>query len=595
MKIVLVSINAKYIHSGLAIRYLASYCAGDFPHIELQEFHINEPVETIIAEIYRLRPTVVGFSCYIWNIEYVLKVVDTLGQLLPDLVVILGGPEASFSGEELLVQHPAVSYVIAGEGEEAFRALLQALTAGKEDLGYIPGLYWRKNGEVRCNGGYQEIQDLDTIPSPYVKELDDLEHKLVYLETSRGCPYRCSYCLSSISRQVRFFSLDRVKADMKRLIDAGVPQVKMIDRSFNWPKERAREIWRFIAEHSHQTAFHFEIRPDLLEEEDLSFLAQMPPGILQFEIGIQSTNPQTIKAIQRNMVIDKALEAIRRLAQAGNIHLHVDLIAGLPYEDLKSFAKSFDDVFSTGPQRIQVGFLKLLPGSRMRQEAATMDYLYTWFPPYEVMQSDAMSYEDLLMVKDVEHLVELYYNSKRFSHGLALANHLWGSAFAFFRDFAQYWRERSYFSYGHKMRKLYDIFLDFFHRKQPTVTDLAVEVLKFDFLLSEGKMGLPASLSPYGFKESRARFRELCASEDYLKAYLPELVGYSSREINKRIRIERFEYKVSTLSPGTTWVYPESGSEMICFDYAQRHPVTGYAKWAVLPEANSCSHGGDWD
>jgi anaerobic magnesium-protoporphyrin IX monomethyl ester cyclase len=583
LNIILASVNAKYIHSGLAIRYLAGYCREDFPEIKLMEYHINEPIDAIVSEIYRSKPKVLGLSCYIWNVEYVPKIVDTLGMLLPELIVILGGPEASFSGETLLAQHSAIDYVIAGEGEYAFLALLKAIAKEEDDLSQIPGLYWRSNGKIRLNEGYQEIADLDTIPSPYEDGVGGLENKLVYLETSRGCPYGCSYCLSSVSRTVRFFSMERVKKDIKRLIDAGVPQVKMIDRSFNWPKERALEIWQFVAEHSQNTAFHFEIRPDLLGEADLDFLRKMPPGLIQFEIGIQSTNPRTIKAIQRNMSIEKSLVAISRLSKAGNIHLHVDLIAGLPHEDLRSFGQSFDDVFAVGPHRIQVGFLKLLPGSHMRENSAEIDCIYTGFPPYEVLHSNEMSYGDLLVVKDVEQLVELYYNSKRFSHSLKLAASLWGSAFRFLQDFAEYWRSLGYFRIGHKLRKLYDIFFDFLQSRRPDWQEVTVELLKFDFLLSESKSGLPASLSPYGSKECRALYRDLFASEGFLEQQFPYLVGFSPREISKRIRTEQFHYGVSSLSQDAHFVCPKKRDEIICFDYGRLDPVTGHAKWIVLP------------
>lgn len=439
MKILLTTLNSKFIHSNLAIRLLRAYCIKDFPGIELAEYTINDRYEKVIFDIVQRRPELLGFSCYIWNIRETLDIAETIKRILPGVIITLGGPEVSYDSVGIMEKHPCIDYIIAGEGEQAFYDLLRCLSSDGHP-GDIAGLAWRSREGIHFNAHLHELP-LDSIPFPYYSGFDDLKDKIIYYETSRGCPYRCQFCLSSNSKRVRFLSLDRVKRELKLFVDAGVPQVKLIDRTFNCDPRRAKEIFSYLISLGGNTNFHFEIAGDLIDDETLSILSNAPAGLFQFEAGIQSTNPLTLKEVQRTTDLGKLGKAINEIIKNDNIHVHLDLIAGLPDEDLVSMAESVNAVMRLRPHRLQLGFLKLLKGSGLRMNAGQYGYIYTKYPPYEVLSSRSLSYDDLAWLKLIEEMIEVYYNSHRFDKVITHLIELYDNdAFELFRDSAGFGR-----------------------------------------------------------------------------------------------------------------------------------------------------------
>ena len=385
MKILLTSLNAKFIHSNLAIRYLKGYCeAYSSADVAIREFTINDQIEKILASIYLEEPDVIGFSCYIWNIEETLKLASSIKQVIPRCKIILGGPEVSYDSREFMAKFPYIDFIMYGEGEETFRHFVETLE-NRSDFSSVNGLVYRDGGRVIQNPPRSNMEDLDIIPFPYRDGLLGLENKIVYYETSRGCPFNCQYCLSSTIDGVRYFSLERVLDEIDFFIDRKVPQVKLVDRTFNCHPKRAKAIIEHIIRREGNTNFHFEIAAHIMDRDMLELLRKAPPGLFQLEIGVQSTNEHTLDSIQRKTDIGKIYQVVEKLHTPRNIHIHLDLIAGLPYEDYDSFADSFDDVYSMQPDNLQLGFLKLLKGSSIRQEASEHGYRYTTYAPYEVL------------------------------------------------------------------------------------------------------------------------------------------------------------------------------------------------------------------
>lgn len=426
MKILLVAINAKYIHSNLAVYSLKAYAkahAGEWD-IELAEYTVNQQKDDILMDIYGRRPDILCFSCYIWNLEHIEDLVKDIRKLRPGMPVWLGGPEVSYDAADVLARLPEVTGVIKGEGEETFAGLCRVYHECAEEaeegrqemlwtrLRMLEGITFKDAGGRISDNPWRPVTDLSGVPFVY-HNMEEFRNKIIYYESSRGCPFSCSYCLSSVDRQLRFRDLETVKRELKFFIDQEVPQVKFVDRTFNCRHEHAIAIWKCIAEHDRGiTNFHFEVAADLLNEEELKILEGMRPGLVQLEIGIQSTNPDTIREIRRVMDFDKVRNAVERIRRKGNIHQHLDLIAGLPYEDIASFARSFDDVYSLRPQQLQLGFLKVLKGSYMEEMKEEYGLVYKSRPPYEVLYTKWLSYEDTIRLKGIEEMVEVYYNSR---------------------------------------------------------------------------------------------------------------------------------------------------------------------------------------
>ena len=418
MKILLAACNAKYIHSNLAVYDLQAYASDYADHIVLKEYTINQQKDDIMRDIYLEHPDVVCVSCYIWNLSFVKELMADLIKILPGADFWAGGPEVSYDAEKFLIENSEFKGVMVGEGEETFKELAgYYVEKNPQNLKDMTGICYR-DGDQIIHNGWRQIMDLSSIPFIY-KDLSEFKNRIIYYESSRGCPFSCSYCLSSIDKKLRFRDTETVKKELQFFIDNKVPQVKFVDRTFNCKHDHAMAIWKYINEHDNGvTNFHFEISADLLREEELQEMSTMRPGLIQLEIGVQSTNPDTIKAIHRTMDFEKLKGIVDRIHSFGNIHQHLDLIAGLPYEDYDSFRNSFNDVYALKPQQLQLGFLKVLKGSHMMEMCREYGIVYKTQEPYEVLSTKWLDYDHVLKLKTVENMVEVYYNSGQFQNTL---------------------------------------------------------------------------------------------------------------------------------------------------------------------------------
>lgn len=547
MKIILAAVNAKYIHSNLAVYSLKASAGACRDQVEVREYTINQHIDEILKDLYQKQPDVVAFSCYIWNRRMTGELVRELPKILPGVRLWAGGPEVSYDAVGFLEEYPEVAGVMCGEGEGTFSRLAAYYIEGKGTLSAIGGLVYREEGGGIRNTGPAELLSMDCLPFVY-EEPELFRHRILYYESSRGCPFRCSYCLSSIEKQVRFRSLSLVKEDLKVFLKAEVPQVKFVDRTFNADPERAAELWRWILEHDNKvTNFHFEIGADLITEEELEIMSRMRPGLIQLEIGVQSTNPDTIRMVCRKMDLGRLKEAVKRIHSFGNIRQHLDLIAGLPGEDLKSFRHSFDDVFALQPQELQLGFLKVLKGSGMHRQASGYGIVCHNEPPYEVLRTGWLSYGELLVLKGVEEMVEIYYNSRQFAMTLRQILKRYESPFDFFHELAVYYENRGYDRVSHSRMARYEILREFLEEKgwAGTVYD---QCMVYDLYARENLKSRPsfaADLSPY---------------RRQLRAY--------ERDYGKQVHVEVFLY--------------EDMPCYVLFDYKRRSPLTREAYVEVL-------------
>lgn len=606
MKTLLIALNSKYIHSSLAPWYLKAACGYGYGEIKVMEFTINDSIDAILADIYREDANVVAFSCYIWNITHVLKLAEGLKKVSPNTSIIFGGPEVSFDGEEVLANSWYCDYVLVGEGEQSLPQLLQFLTDHSTKITGINGLTFRESNRIISNNACSIISDLDSIPSPYTDEmLKSIAGRIVYYESSRGCPFSCSYCLSSTFEGVRYFSMDRVTQDLSRLINAGVRQVKFVDRTFNCSKSRAKDIFKFIINAFHKFEgknllqiyksqdfsmtppnFHFEAAADLFDNEMLDMLATVPKGLIQFEIGIQTTNRHTLEAISRRTSIDKVIYNVKRIREMENIHLHLDLIAGLPLEDFSSFSESFNDVYKMKPHQLQLGFLKMLKGSRIRAEAQVHEYKYREYPPYEILQNKYLSFSELLKLKGVEEILERYFNSGRFINTLDfIVDKFFSLPFEFYRQFYKYCQEKGHLDRPLASRELYKILMNFMkvyinnYGYSLEEMEIINELLKFDYLSSDNTSNLPEDLyriSSDGFKDKCFEFLK---NEANIKEYLPQYEGIPAKQVYKRVHFETFSYDV--LDKRTNYSFKRE-KIVVLFDYAFKNPVTGLYKYVKL-------------
>lgn len=527
-KIVLAGINSQYVHLNLAVRYLKKYVeANSDLKIEIYETNINNQVFNIIKDIYELDPDKIIFSTYIWNKEYVVEIVRELKKVLPNVEIVLGGPEVSYKWEKFMANMPEVDALLLGEGE---KVLLNFLT--KKDKKAL-GVVYRENGEIVFNGVEPIIENLDIVPFPYDDwELED-RTKIFYYESSRGCPFSCSYCLSSIDKTVRYYSLDRVKQDLKRFLDSPIKLLKFVDRTFNLKKERYMEIWKFLLENYREgITFHFEINANIFDDETLDFLEKVPKGYFQFEIGVQSINPETMVAIRRNNILDKLAHNVRRISR--NIHLHLDLIAGLPYETYDIFKGSFNYVYNLKPEMIQLGFLKLLKGTQMYDEVEKYQYKYFSKPPYEVFSNEFISFGELVKLKNIEKMLDYYYNSEKFSYtcDFVIKNNF-DSAFSFFEKIADYYDRKGYLKISHKEVALFNILYDFYVENNLKDLDIFVEFLKYDYLA----LGKPGSYPEWLKSNKDSELHTQLIKDSEFK---------SVREGHKNSELEEFKYNIFT-------------------------------------------------
>lgn len=559
MKFLLTAINAKYIHSNPAIYSLKAY-AGEMlgQYVELAEYTINQSMGEILADIYRRQPDIIGFSCYIWNWRLVQELLDELPKLLPKVKLWLGGPEATYDADVILRKRPWVTGVMVGEGEETFKELLEYYVGSErtperaslsytapegtgadeeKGLGGIPGLCLPDGYTAR-----RALMDMNRIPFLY-EDMRAFENRIVYYESSRGCPFDCSYCLSSVERQVRVRDIGVVKRELQFFLDNQVRQVKFVDRTFNCNHAHAMDIWRYIHEHDNGvTNFHFEISADLLQEDELALLGEMRPGLVQLEIGVQSANPETLAAISRRSDLERLERAVAAVRRGRNIHQHLDLIAGLPYEDYGSFGLSFDRVYRMRPDQLQLGFLKVLKGSKMHEKAGEYEIRCLEQPPYEVLCTRWLSYEDVLRLKRIEEMVEIYYNSMQFTHTLPFLETAFSGPFAMFEALGDFYRERGYFAASPARSHRYGILLDFAAKRDGDRLAIYKELLTYDLYLRENLKSRP-EFAP-DLRSYQDEIREFYVREAAERRFLKDYGGFDWKQLSRMTHLEPFAYPV---------------------------------------------------
>lgn len=546
MKILLAACNAKYIHSNLAVYDLKAYSSDYDEHVILREYTINQPKDEILKDIYSSGADVVCFSCYIWNISFVRELIRDLVKILPKTAFWAGGPEVSYDAEKFLTEMPEMTGVMVGEGEKTFHDLLEFYIDGKDSLEEISGIAYR-TGDKIIHNGWRELMDLSAIPFVY-EHLEKFENRIIYYESSRGCPFSCSYCLSSIDKKLRFRDLELVKKELQFFLDHRVPQVKFVDRTFNCKHEHAMTIWKYILEHDNGvTNFHFEISADLLREEEMELMSQMRPGLIQLEIGVQSTNPETIRAIHRHMDLKKLEHCVNRVHSFRNIHQHLDLIAGLPYEDYDTFHQSFNDVYRMKPDQLQLGFLKVLKGSLMQKEAEVYGIVYKEKEPYEVLSTNWLTYGEVLKLKMVESMVEVYYNSGQFWHTLEYLVPFEKDAFTFYEKLGSFYEKKGYSEISHSRMRRYEILLEYLQEETDVPTEVAAQKMLYDLYLREKLKKRPAFASDQ-------------------KQYETAVWNYrKNNQVSKTAHIEVFE-----------------NGTVILFDYEKRDPLSKNAYTEVV-------------
>jgi len=546
MKILLAACNAKYIHSNLAVYDLKAYSSDYDEHVILREYTINQPKDEILKDIYSSGADVVCFSCYIWNISFVRELIRDLVKILPKTAFWAGGPEVSYDAEKFLTEMPEMTGVMVGEGEKTFHDLLEFYIDGKDSLEEISGIAYR-TGDKIIHNGWRELMDLSAIPFVY-EHLEKFENRIIYYESSRGCPFSCSYCLSSIDKKLRFRDLELVKKELQFFLDHRVPQVKFVDRTFNCKHEHAMTIWKYILEHDNGvTNFHFEISADLLREEEMELMSQMRPGLIQLEIGVQSTNPETIRAIHRHMDLKKLEHCVNRVHSFRNIHQHLDLIAGLPYEDYDTFHQSFNDVYRMKPDQLQLGFLKVLKGSLMQKEAEVYGIVYKEKEPYEVLSTNWLTYGEVLKLKMVESMVEVYYNSGQFWHTLEYLVPFEKDAFTFYEKLGSFYEKKGYSEISHSRMRRYEILLEYLKEETDVSAEVAAQKMLYDLYLREKLKKRPA------FAPDQKQYET--AVWNYRK----------NNQVSKTAHIEVFE-----------------NGTVILFDYEKRDPLSKNAYTEVI-------------
>lgn len=536
MKILLVACNAKYIHSNLAVYDLQAYASDYADHIVLKEYTINQQKDDIMRDIYLEHPDVVCVSCYIWNLSFVKELMADLIKILPGADFWAGGPEVSYDAEKFLTENSEFKGVMVGEGEETFKELAgYYVEKNPQDLKNMTGICYR-DGDQIIHNGWRQIMDLSSIPFIY-KDLSEFKNRIIYYESSRGCPFSCSYCLSSIDKKLRFRDTETVKKELQFFIDNKVPQVKFVDRTFNCKHDHAMAIWKYINEHDNGvTNFHFEISADLLREEELQEMSTMRPGLIQLEIGVQSTNSDTIKAIHRTMDFEKLKGIVDRIHSFGNIHQHLDLIAGLPYEDYDSFRHSFNDVYALKPQQLQLGFLKVLKGSHMMEMCREYGIVYKTQEPYEVLSTKWLDYDHVLKLKTVENMVEVYYNSGQFQNTLEYLENFFQDAFSIYERLGSFYMEKGYGDVSHTRMRRYEILLEFLEDVPEISMDQVKDQMVYDLYLRENlksRPGFARDQKPFERQVWDFRKREKVAKNAHVEVFADGTVllfNYADRD-----------------------------------------------------------------
>ena len=581
MKVLLTAVNAKYIHSNLAIYSMKAYaeqkgCPG--AEIQLAEYTINQQQDGILRGIYEKKPDLLCFSCYIWNISFVRELIRDVKKILPKTRIWVGGPEVSYDAEDFLKEMPQITGVICGEGEETFAEVVRTYAQWEKQeeepkaLGNILGVVYREGKNLIFTGN-RDILNMDELVFPY-ENLSLFEHKIIYYESSRGCPFSCSYCLSSIDKKLRFRSLSLVKEELQFFLDAKVPQVKFVDRTFNCKKEHALEIWNYIHEHDNGiTNFHFEIAADLLTEEEIQLIHTMRPGLIQLEIGVQSTNPKTIEEIRRKTSFEKISEKVKKVQEGKNVHQHLDLIAGLPYEGYESFKKSFCDVYALAPEQLQLGFLKLLKGSYMNEKAKDYGCVCKGKEPYEVLGTKWLSYGEICRLKGIEDMVEVYYNSGQFRHTMKAMEGYFSDAFSMYETLADFYEKKGYFGISHSRIRRYEILMEFLEEREVENLSYFKELMILDLYARENLKTRPVWAADR--KAYKEKIQEFYTKEAEAPEVLQDYAGYQPKQLEKMTHLEIFSYNVPEGKA-------EKGSYPVLFDYRNRNPLTNDAAMHVV-------------
>lgn len=546
MKLLITTLNSKFVHSSLSIRYLKEYIKDLNINVDIEEYTINQNLNFIVSEIFKKNIDVLAFSTYIWGFKETITICEKLKIIKPDLKIILGGPEVSFDIKQLMNNNKFIDFIIYGEGEETFRELIINMIKNKK-YDDLLGLAYRVGDNIKINASRPLINNLDKIPSPFISNMNSFKNKIIYYETSRGCPFNCKFCLSSTIKGVRFFSIDRVKKDLKFLIDSKVKQVKFVDRTFNADKKYSIEIMTYIMKNNPENInFHFEVTAHLLDREMIQFLKSVPEGMFQFEIGVQSTNKKTIEAIGRTTDFDKLSSVVKEINNYKNIHQHLDLIVGLPYENYNSFKNSFNDVYNLEPEKLQLGFLKLLKGSELRQKTREYGFKFHDSPPYEIMENKFISYDEILKLKIIEDLVDKYGNELNFKNSINyIIKNYFDNPFDFYEHFSRYWEERGYHTISHSLKKLYEILYEYFIFYFKKDNDIFNDILKYDYIFNNNK-SMPNYIKFYDEYKIKKLRHDFLKKDDNLKKYLPSYIGLSAKKIIKDISIISFKFDIGS-------------------------------------------------
>ena len=570
MKTVLVAINAKYIHSNLAVYSLRSYARTFGYEPELLEFTINQQKDQILKGIYEAKPDLLCFSCYIWNLSYAEEIIEDIKKILPKVTIWAGGPEVSYDAPKFLKRHPEVDGIMCAEGEKTLTELISYYEIGKsqrKSLDGINGIVYQENKTIHQTP-LRDIMNMDDLVFPY-EDLKDFEHKIIYYESSRGCPFSCSYCLSSIDKKLRFRSFSLVEKELEFFLAHKVPQVKFVDRTFNCKKSHAMAIWTYIKEHDNGiTNFHFEVAADLLTEDEIALIQTMRPGLIQLEIGVQSTNEKTLAEIHRKTDFEEITRKVKAVQKGENVHQHLDLIAGLPYENYESFGHSFNDVYALKPEQLQLGFLKVLKGSYMAEAAEGYGCVHKAKPPYEVLGTRWLSYEEILKLKGVEEMVEVYYNSGQFQKTIRAMEHLFETAFSMYEELADFYEKNGYNEVSHTRIRRYEILQEFLQEKEANL-EYFKQLMIFDLYARENMKTRPQwanDLSAY-----KMQILDFYKKEEENPKLLTDYQSYQARQTIKMTHIEVFTYDVINENE-------EKGAYPVLFDYKKRSPLTNDAK-----------------
>ena len=570
MKTVLVAINAKYIHSNLAVYSLRSYARTFGYEPKLLEITINQQKDQILKGIYEAKPDLLCFSCYIWNLSYAEEIIEDIKKILPKVTIWAGGPEVSYDAPKFLKRHPEVDGIMCAEGEKTLTELISYYEIGKsqgKSLNGINGIVYQENKTIHQTP-LRDIMNMDDLVFPY-EDLKDFEHKIIYYESSRGCPFSCSYCLSSIDKKLRFRSFSLVEKELEFFLAHKVPQVKFVDRTFNCKKSHAMAIWTYIKEHDNGiTNFHFEVAADLLTEDEIALIQTMRPGLIQLEIGVQSTNEKTLAEIHRKTDFEEITRKVKAVQKGENVHQHLDLIAGLPYENYESFGHSFNDVYALKPEQLQLGFLKVLKGSYMAEAAEGYGCVHKAKPPYEVLGTRWLSYEEILKLKGVEEMVEVYYNSGQFQKTIRAMEYLFETAFSMYEELADFYEKNGYNEVSHTRIRRYEILQEFLQEKEANL-EYFKQLMIFDLYARENMKTRPQwanDLSAY-----KMQILDFYKKEEENPELLTDYQGYQARQTIKMTHIEVFTYDVINENE-------EKGAYPVLFDYKKRSPLTNDAK-----------------